>query len=102
MKPSPDAENLLSYIGNTPLVEIQKLNPYRPKVRIFAKLESFNPGGSVKDRPAYNMVRTAEEKKLLNKDVVLLDASSGNTAIAYALISAIKGYKCELRPLART
>jgi S-sulfo-L-cysteine synthase (O-acetyl-L-serine-dependent) len=88
--------SILDRIGNTPLVEIKKLNPYRSRVRIFAKLEGFNPGGSVKDRPASNIIQRAEEKGLLNKNKILLDASSGNTAIAYAMISAVKGYRAEL------
>ena len=83
---------LLARIGNTPLVEIQKIF-HSEKIRIFAKLEWFNPGGSVKDRPAYNMIRKAEETGELTPEKVIADSTSGNTGIAYALIAAAKGYK---------
>lgn len=83
-------KGLLQSIGNTPLVEICNLIG-SDRVRIFAKLEWFNPGGSVKDRPAYNMIRTAEEAGLLESDRTLIDATSGNTGIAYAMICAAKG-----------
>ncbi len=83
---------LLARIGNTPLVEIQRIF-HSEKIRIFAKLEWFNPGGSVKDRPAYNMIRKAEETGELTPEKVLVDSTSGNTGIAYALIAAAKGYK---------
>ena len=83
---------LLARIGNTPLVEIRRI--FRSeKIRIFAKLEWFNPGGSVKDRPAYNMIRKAEETGELTPEKVIVDSTSGNTGIAYALIAAAKGYK---------
>ena len=83
-------KGLLHSIGNTPLVEIRNL-VRSDRVRIFAKLEWFNPGGSVKDRPAYNMIRTAEKAGLLEHHKTLIDATSGNTGIAYAMICAAKG-----------
>lgn len=88
-------ETLLDRIGNTPLVEIRRINP-SSSVRIFAKLEGFNPGGSVKDRPALWMIRDGERKGLLHPGKVILDATSGNTGIAYAMIAAVKGYRVTL------
>ncbi len=82
-------------IGNTPLVEIKHLHN-RPKVKIFAKLEGQNPGGSVKDRAAYNMIRRAIEKGQIKKGVGLVEATSGNTGIALAMIAAISGLKIHL------
>ena len=84
-------ESLLSRIGNTPLVEIRRILP-PGRVRILAKLEGFNPGGSVKDRAAYNMIRTAEEQGVLRPGRTLIDSTSGNTGIAYAMIGAARGY----------
>lgn len=84
-------------IGNTPLVEIRRLNPHRERgVRILAKLESRNPGGSVKDRPARHIVLDAEARGLLTPERPLLDATSGNTGIAYAMLCAARGYACHL------
>lgn len=88
--------DVLSSIGNTPLVEIINLNKKNPKVRIFAKLEGNNPGGSIKDRPAYYMIKKAEEKGELNKNKTIIEPTSGNTGIALAMISAVKGYKITL------
>ena len=85
-------EGILETIGNTPLVEIRKLNP-NPNVKIFAKLESFNPGGSVKDRPALYMIERAEERGELTRDKIILEATSGNTGIGLALVAAAKGYR---------
>jgi S-sulfo-L-cysteine synthase (O-acetyl-L-serine-dependent) len=88
--------DLFTLIGNTPLVEIERLNPERERgVRIFAKLESRNPGGSVKDRAARAIILDAEARKLL-PGRALLDATSGNTGIAYAMLCAARGYACEL------
>jgi len=84
-------------IGNTPLVEVERLNPHRERgVRVLAKLESRNPGGSVKDRPARHIVLDAERRGLLGPDRPLLDATSGNTGIAYAMLCAARGYPCRL------
>ena len=84
--------SILSTIGNTPLVELEVLNP-NPKVRILAKLEGNNPGGSVKDRPAYYMITKAEQSGELTKGKTILEPTSGNTGIAIAMIGASKGYK---------
>jgi len=89
-------KNILDYIGNTPLVEIKKLNPYFPDIRIFAKIEGQNPGGSIKDRPSLYMINEAEKSGRLTKDKIIIEATSGNTGIALAMIAAIKGYKIKL------
>ncbi len=83
------ANNLTELIGNTPLVKINRLTDSN----IFAKLESFNPAGSVKDRPALNMIETAERQGLINKDTIIIEPTSGNTGIGLAMVCAIKGYK---------
>jgi cysteine synthase B len=90
------SKNVLDYIGNTPLVEIKKLNPYFPDVRIFAKIEGQNPGGSIKDRPALFMINEAEKSGKLTKEKTIIEATSGNTGIALAMIAALKGYKIKL------
>ncbi len=82
-------------IGNTPMVEILHLNP-NPAVRIFAKLEGNNPGGSVKDRPAYNMIKSALERGDIHKETMLIEATSGNTGIGMALVANLFGLKIEL------
>lgn len=87
--------SIIDIIGNTPLVEIQHLNP-NPNVKIFAKLEGNNPGGSVKDRAALNMIRTAMERGEVTKDTRLIEATSGNTGIALAMIASIYGLEIEL------
>ena len=84
--------SVFTAIGKTPIVEWRKLSP-NPKVRILGKLEGSNPGGSVKDRPAYYMIKHAEETGQLTHDKVLLEATSGNTGIALAMAAAIKGYR---------
>jgi len=88
--------SILSAIGNTPLVELTGLNHKRPRVRIFGKLEGANPGGSVKDRPAYFMIKKAEESGQLTKGKIILEPTSGNTGIALAMIGAAKGYPVKL------
>mgnify|MGYP000100092926 CR=1 FL=1 len=85
--------NILDYIGNTPLVQLKSFSPKRG-VEIYAKLESFNPGGSVKDRPALFMIEGAEKRGELTGEKIILEATSGNTGIGLAWISAIKGYRC--------
>jgi len=87
--------NILSAIGNTPLIEFTNLNE-DPKVRIFGKLEGCNPGGSVKDRPAYYMIKKAEESGELVRGKTILEPTSGNTGITLAMIGAAKGYKVRL------
>jgi cysteinyl-tRNA synthetase len=84
-------KNILELIGRTPVVPIQKLTP-NPHVEILAKLEYFNPGGSVKDRPALYMIEEAERKGELTPDKVIVEATSGNTGIGLALVAAVKGY----------
>lgn len=87
--------NILSAIGNTPLVELKNLN-MNPKVKIYGKLEGSNPGGSVKDRPAYYMIKKAEESGELTRGKIILEPTSGNTGIAIAMISVAKGYRVKL------
>lgn len=86
---------IIDLIGNTPLAEIQRLNP-NPNVRIFAKLEGNNPGGSVKDRAALNMVRSAMERGDIKQGTKLIEATSGNTGIALAMIASMFGLEIEL------
>lgn len=90
------AHSLLGQIGNTPLIRLAKVDEDLPGVEIYAKAEFFNPGGSVKDRAGLNMILEGERSGALTKDHVLLDATSGNTGIAYAMICSIKGYRVKL------
>jgi S-sulfo-L-cysteine synthase (O-acetyl-L-serine-dependent) len=90
------AHSLLGQIGNTPLIRLAKVDEDLPGVEIYAKAEFFNPGGSVKDRAGLNMILEGERSGALTKEHVLLDATSGNTGIAYAMICAIKGYRAKL------
>ncbi|MGH9155131.1 MAG: PLP-dependent cysteine synthase family protein [Acidimicrobiales bacterium] len=87
--------NILDLIGNTPLLDVSPLSP-NPAVRILAKLEGQNPGGSVKDRIALAMVETAEKQGLLAPGQVILESSSGNTGIGLALVARIKGYPLKI------
>ena len=90
------ASSLLACVGNTPLLKLDRIaSPYRP-VEIYVKAEWFNPGGSVKDRPALNMILEGERNHSLRAGMVILDATSGNTGIAYAMIGAIRGYKVKV------
>jgi cysteine synthase B len=93
---SAPSSSLLDQIGNTPLLRLKKLDSQFPGVEIHAKAEFFNPGGSVKDRAALNMILEGERTGRLTPDKILLDATSGNTGIAYAMIGALKGYKIKL------
>lgn len=86
-------ENILERIGNTPLLRLEKIAKEVAPVEIYAKAEWFNPGGSVKDRAAYRMILEGERSGALTPDKIILDATSGNTGIAYAMISAVKGYR---------
>jgi cysteine synthase B len=86
---------LFDAIGNTPLVELSHLNG-NPRVKILGKLEGNNPGGSVKDRPAYYMIIKAEESGKLKKDKTIVEPTSGNMGIALAMIGAAKGYRVKL------
>ncbi|MCC7524598.1 MAG: cysteine synthase CysM [Chitinophagaceae bacterium] len=86
---------VIDLVGNTPLVELQKLNP-NPSVKIFAKLEGDNPGGSVKDRPVFNMLKCALERGEIKKNMRLIESTSGNTGIAMALAANLFGLEVEL------
>ena len=88
-------QTILDTIGNTPLVEIQNLNP-NPNVKVFAKLEYLNPGGSTKDRPALYMIEAAEKSGELTRDKTVIEATSGNTGIGLALVCGVKGYRLML------
>jgi len=93
---APVGERLLDRIGNTPLIRVSRLSSEFPNVEICAKAEWFNPGGSVKDRAAYSMIRDGERSGKLRPGKVILDATSGNTGIAYAMIGAALGYRVKL------
>jgi S-sulfo-L-cysteine synthase (O-acetyl-L-serine-dependent) len=96
-KRNPKAVNsVLEQIGNTPLLRFVNITKEFDRVDIYGKAEWFNPGGSVKDRPALRMIEEGERSGALTRDKVILDSSSGNTGIAYALIGAVKGYRVEL------
>ncbi len=84
--------NILEQIGNTPLIKLNKINKGL-KPQIFAKLESANPGGSVKDRIGYSMIMDAENRGELKPGGTIIEATSGNTGIGLALTAAVKGYK---------
>src|SRR5258705_6038138 len=90
------SETLLDTIGNTPLIRLEKVPLEFPGVEIYGKAEYFNPGGSVKDRAARNMVMEGERSGRLNHSRTILDSTSGNTGIAYAMIGANRGYKVKL------
>lgn len=87
--------SIIDLVGNTPMVEIKKLNP-NPNVKMFAKLEGDNPGGSVKDRPALNMIRSALERGDIKAGTKLIEATSGNTGIALAMIARLYDLEIEL------
>jgi cysteine synthase B len=88
--------SILDCVGNTPLIRLQRLSGIPAGVELYGKAEHLNPGGSVKDRPALNMIRDGEQTGKLTPGKVILDATSGNTGIAYAMIGAVKGYKVQL------
>jgi S-sulfo-L-cysteine synthase (O-acetyl-L-serine-dependent) len=90
------ATDLLQLVGNTPLIKLERIARDFPGVEIFGKAEFFNPGGSVKDRAGLNMIRDGERTGRLTPDKIILDATSGNTGIAYAMIGAYLGYKVKL------
>jgi cysteine synthase B len=91
-----NGQNLLDQIGDTPLVKLARTCADLPGIEIWVKLEFFNPGGSVKDRPGYNIIREGEKSGRLKPGKTILDATSGNTGIAYAMIGAAKGYQVKL------
>lgn len=88
-------QHLLDSIGNTPLVQLSTINTH-PRVAIYAKLEGNNPGGSIKDRPARQMILAAEASGELTPDKIILEPTSGNTGIALAMIAAARGYRIKL------
>lgn len=90
------AGSILEQIGNTPLLRLAKMDADLPGIELYGKAEFFNPGGSVKDRPALNMILDGERTGRMTPDRVLLDSTSGNTGIAYAMICAARGYKLKL------
>lgn len=93
----PRESGILRHIGNTPLLRIcRTAEEIAPSVTVYAKAEWFNPGGSVKDRPALRIIQEAERSGELTPDKIILDSTSGNTGIAYALIGAGKGYRVTL------
>jgi cysteine synthase B len=88
-------DNILGTIGNTPLVRIHRLNT-NPGVRILAKVEGYNPTGSIKDRIALRMIQQAEAEGCLEREVTIIEPTSGNTGIGLAMIGSVKGYKVEI------
>ena len=90
--------SILSHVGNTPLLKLERIarGSVHAGVAVYAKAEWYNPGGSVKDRAALNMIREGERSGELTKDKIILDATSGNTGIAYAMIGAVLGYQVHL------
>jgi cysteine synthase B len=90
------ATDLLQLVGNTPLIRMERITQDLPGIEIYGKAEFFNPGGSVKDRAALNMILDGERTGKLTRDRTILDSTSGNTGIAYAMIGAYKGYKVKL------
>jgi len=94
--PYKRGRTLLETIGNTPLIQIETLTQDLPGIEIHAKAEFMNPGGSVKDRAGLNMILDGERTGRLTRERIILDATSGNTGIAYAMIGASRGYKVRL------
>ena len=96
--PVQRARSVLELIGNTPMLELRRVTAgmLRTGVRVFAKLEGFNPGGSVKDRPARKMIEVGIERGELRPGKVIIDSTSGNTGIALAMVGAVLGYPVEL------
>lgn len=90
------AHSILDLVGRTPLIRLDKIDAELGGVEIWGKAEFMNPGGSVKDRPALNMIHEGEASGRLTKDKIILDSTSGNTGIAYAMVASYKGYKVKL------
>jgi S-sulfo-L-cysteine synthase (O-acetyl-L-serine-dependent) len=90
------ARTLLELVGNTPLLRIRLFEAEFPLLEVYAKAEWFNPGGSVKDRAALSMIEDGERRGALTRDKVIIDSTSGNTGIAYAMVGAAKGYRVKL------
>lgn len=89
-------DSILSLVGNTPLLEIRNIGGLSGGVEIYAKAEWFNPGGSIKDRPVLRMIAEAIKSGQLTREKTILDSTSGNAGIAYAMVGAVLGYKVEL------
>ena len=89
------AKNMVDLVGDTPLVRINHIVPNK-KVKVYAKLERYNPAGSVKDRIAKYMIEYGEKEGFLTKDKIVIEPTSGNTGIALAMVCAVKGYRLEL------
>lgn len=89
------ADNVLELIGQTPMVKLNRITP-DTAAQILAKLENFNPGGSIKDRICLSMIEDAEKRGLLKKGATIIEPTSGNTGIGLAIVSAVKGYRCIL------
>src|SRR6202166_4731372 len=87
------AHDISANVGNTPLLRLAKIASGLPGIEIYGKAEYFNPRGSVKDRPALNMILQGERSGQLTPDKTLIDSTSGNTGIAYAMLAAARGYK---------
>ena len=96
VQPEKSGQSVLSLIGNTPLLGFRRVTKRVAPVEILAKAEWYNPGGSVKDRAAMAMILDGERRGLLTKDKIVIDATSGNTGIAYAMICAERGYRVKL------
>ena len=92
----PGGQGILDLIGNTPLIRLGRIAGKESRVRLYAKAEHLNPGGSVKDRPAANMIRAGERDGSLRAGRTIVDATSGNTGIAYAMIGAARNYRVKL------
>ena len=89
-------ESIVEAVGNTPMLRLRTLEKDAPGTKIYLKLEYANPGGSVKDRPARQMMLDAIEDGRLTNDKILIDATSGNTGVAYSLFGAAMGYRIHL------
>jgi len=89
-------EGITQLIGNTPLLRVRLFEEQFPRVELYAKAEWFNPGGSVKDRAALSMIEDGERGGALTRDKTIIDSTSGNTGIAYAMVAAAKGYRVKL------
>src|SRR5437899_5405214 len=90
------ASDITRLVGNTPLLRVRLFDRDFPRVEVYAKAEWFNPGGSVKDRAALAMIEDGEKRGALTHDKTIIDSTSGNTGIAYALVGAAKGYRVQL------
>jgi len=96
MTPESAASDITRLVGNTPLLRVHLFDRDFPRVEVYAKAEWFNPGGSVKDRAALAMIEDGEKRGALTHDMTIIDSTSGNTGIAYALMGSAKGYRVQL------